>query len=375
MVDSVVNINAIKRKLIDENFARDLLIRIRSEYSDIEDYLMNSNAHWEEYFYDTEIKYNKPESYAYKEDNDRSLDYNFNKIYKPNIGNKINSNLKKYYPLRTFYFDNKNAICNVYSIQLNNITTNNSVRDIFIRNDGLITIDKYGKNLSYKLEYSVKDDYYNLNIKNKKNKDHITLKSSESYIIKKYNNLTYIYDRYTRCKYIELNDFNKDLNLSFKYILDYDENNNLKAIELNIDNYKENGRVDTKYHIEVSDNPSYEITGRNGKKINKNKEFDSLLNFTILMIKDYEKSLKEESINKIYPLKKSIQYEISSFLKGNPLYYEHINNNVINLLEDIDRVFSNVNGEIPLSSLNEKIKEDLGVTKTKINKGKTLVRK
>ena len=373
MANSFDNINSIKYKLIDENYARDLLIRIRREYSDIENYLHNSNASWEEYFYDTEIVSNDHKIYDYKDDDDPNLEYNFKKIYKPNMSVKIDSNLKKYYPLRTFYFDNKRAICNVYGIYLDNIVTNKSLRDIYVRNDGLFIINKFGRNISYRLKYSVIDETYDFKIKRNNDEAFIGISNNENFLVKKYNNVTIYHDDNSKYKYIELKDHNNKLNVETKYTLVYDKNNDLKIIDVDMSKLKGNGRVESTFNLSIGDYSSYKVYKRNGED-KKTNIFSNRHMFLSLLDNDYKTTLYEHDDKPETHLKLFLLEEINRYMREQEYNSSNIDNFVMNISNEVDKSIANLYGEIPFASLNDKLREDISLSKIKENKGKSLTR-
>lgn len=374
---SETNMTRIKHKIQDEEYARVLKNRIRSEMSDAESFFLISNAFWEERFYDTEILCDKKKVYGYEDTYDNDLGFSFNKIYKPNIGNKIDSSLKKYYPIRTFYFDNNKAICNVYGILWDNITTNKGVRDLYIRNDGLFALNKNGNKVSYKIRYDVKDESYSFDIKKHGKFEYIDFSNKKDYIVKKRNNVTFLFNKKTENKVIQFTDYNKENVYSSTYNLFYDENNNLTKLQLLMDIHKENKRLNGSYFIEIDNNTikPYFIS-RKGVKTDLREDMDRSLDLSLLLYKEYKDTLNDKDnsvINnnlKLYALDRIID----SF-DGLKLNNEVLNNTVKEVINSIDNSIKPYLGEIPFTSLNEHMRRDMDYTKQKtIGNNKSLIR-
>ena len=377
MADSFNNINNIKNNLIDENYARDLLIRIRRELSDVEHFFLNSSAHWEERFYDTEIVGNKDKIYGYEDLFDNDLGYNFNKIYRPNIGVKIDSSLKKYYPLRTFYFDDNKAICNVYGILWDDITTNKGKRDLYIRNNGLFALNKYGKTVSYKLRYDVQNDSYSFDIKKHKDRcDFIDFSNNKDYIVKKLNKVTFLYNKQTDNKIVHYVDYNQDNNYSSTYSIFYDKDNNLNKIQLLMDMHKVNGRPNGSYFIEIDKNnikPLF-IT-RKGIRSDLRGSKSKSLDLSMFIYKDYEDTLNKEEDQTFKNLKLYALGKVIDSFENKTLSNEKINESVKDAINKIDNSITPFLGEIPFSSLDSKMRNDLIYTRRKtMGKHKNLVK-
>lgn len=364
MAESIENINSINNKISNPEKARILISRIRKELCDAENHFIDSNAHWEEVFYDVEIISDKNRSYEHKDLIDNDLGYNFNKIYRPNMGSKIDSNLRSYYPLRMFYFDDQKAICNVYGILWDNITTRRSKRDLYVRNDGLIVLNKYGRNVSYKLKYDVKDESYAFSIKRHNEYDFIDFSHSNDCVTKSLNNIKVLYNLSDNTKVVSFKDINRKNNFATEYLLFYDRENKLSKVRIMMDIIKENGRTGNYFMLDITKNgvQSYYIN-RKGMKSELSERPEKALKFGVYLSNEYRETLNNGEPSDFNNLK---LYALEKAISANPLTEEGIVPVVKDALLNIDNSITAYLGEIPFPNLDRVMRKDMNYTRERL---------
>ena len=127
MVNFAENYERLRDNLKDEKEASILVTKIRSELSDSENYLLNTNCFWQEHFLNSEI-YSNGKHINY--DNIKyssNFGNSFNKLVNLSTTYRVSPYVKQFLPLRIFAFDDNKYICNVYSI-LWDVYTNKAKR-------------------------------------------------------------------------------------------------------------------------------------------------------------------------------------------------------------------------------------------------------
>ena len=368
MVNFAENYERLRDNLKDEKEASILVTKIRSELSDSENYLLNTNCFWQEHFLNSEI-YSNGKHINY--DNIKyssNFGNSFNKLVNLSTTYRVSPYVKQFLPLRIFAFDDNKYICNVYSI-LWDVYTNKAKRKMLFNANGEIFLEKEGNNIMYKILYDLKDDTYDFNIF--KDSVNLRLKKNDNYITKRYSLTEIIHDIKNGSKNINVMDNLSHSDHNTSYDLYYDEDNKLYLVNVKVnllqhkkDKVKNNGM----FIVEISDHHIKPLFISNkGVKVNLKDDPKLSLNLSRIIYSDYEEALEKYN-NKPnidnYVIKHSLEKVIDSFSYLN-LDEEYMDEELLNKLEKVDHTISTFFGEIPFNTLTELMKCDIRTSRAK----------
>ncbi len=368
-MDPALNCNNIIKNLDDVEYASEVFYLIRREMSDIESFLNQCNAYWNERYSDVEI-FTDYDLY-----NRANLGKGYDKILNPNACHKVPDEYRKYFPSRSFTFADGSGICNVYSVIWSDITTNNATRYAKFTNNGDVHMGKQGAKLDTTIDYSILDSTFNYvvksNIKNKHNE--FEFSNDGKVITKKYNNCTNRYNLKDgiRDVIIENNDSNR--NITFRY--KYDRDNKLINFRCEIDTKKNSGSINGKYIVEVGEDyikPVY-IT-RKGNKTDLRFDTEHAFEFQSI-IEDYLYNPSEHISSKI-------EYDYGSLaidIINRAFSLEMLNDITMsdNIKKDLREIDNNIKaymGEMPISRLQYNMRSALTKSSANLREKKKIKR-
>ena len=345
--------------LDDVNAAKDNVAKIRREISDAENFFKLINAHWKEIFCDTEILTENFDLINYA-NSDEEKNNNYNKLEKKYTKGCIDDSLRKYLPLRTFSFNNDKGLCNVYTIKWKNIVTNKSIRNIEFKNNGIIIMNKKGRDTDSELYYDMFYRLYNYEVKAKNKGYIIRYYKDNKYIIKKYNNLLIKHNIFNHDKVIEFNSLFDNNKIDYK--LFFDKNNELTKVRCNMNTYGAKNSVLSSYKVEIGKDyikPFYYSKKSNKTDLRNSKEFtNKLIKFIYL---DFYNTLygnkEDEPVKDIKT--EYIPVVLRSLNDLVPFHSYSMSQNTKNTLTGIDSTIKGYLGEIPFNDLETIMKKDM----------------
>jgi len=368
-MDPALNCNNIIKNLKDVSYAEEVFYLIRREMSDIESFLNQCDAYWNERYSDVEI-FTDYDLY-----NRRDLGKGYDKILNPNVYTRVPLEYKKYFPLRSFTFSDGSGICNVYSVIWSDITTNNATRYVKFTNNGDVHMGKQGAKLNTTIDYSILDSKFKYVVKsNSMNKqNHLEFSNDGKVITKKYNGCTNKYNISEGTRDIIIENNNANRNLSFRY--SYDRDNKLVNFRCEIDTKKNSGSINGKYIVEVGEDyikPLY-IT-RKGTKTDLRFDEEHSLEFQTI-ISNYLYNPSENTSSKIEYDYGSIAIDIINRAYNlETLDNITMSDTIKKDLREIDNNIKAYMGEMPISRLQYNMRSALTKSSSNLREKKKIKR-